>query len=359
MTLRGAIPNKAQKRMKALWYGEPGAGKTTAAIQFPRPYLIDTEKGAVNDAYVDLLRERQGAVFASNNWEDIVAESRALLEQQHAFATLIIDPITTIYDDALDRAEEEVGSEWGRHHGRAKKDWKRLGRLLSRLDMNVIVTAHSKKLLSDSGKLIGLTYDGPKGLDYLFDLVFEVQRRGPRERVAFIRKSRHANFVEGDSFPFSYEEIANRYGREVLERDSGKIELASAEQLREFDALLKGRQDAKTLLAKWLQNDEASSADEMTAANLAKRIEWLRSKQGAPEATQPLELPEDIGNKPTIVAVGQFDSALARAKLHKAGDLIANLEESFGHGWASSPWDDIRAKCHEYRDACAQRKQAS
>ena len=46
MALRGVKPEKIQKRLKALFYGNSGVGKTTASINFPKPYLIDTEKGA-------------------------------------------------------------------------------------------------------------------------------------------------------------------------------------------------------------------------------------------------------------------------------------------------------------------------
>lgn len=48
MALRGVKPTAIQKRLKALFYGAAGVGKTTAAISFPSPYLIDTEKGAEN-----------------------------------------------------------------------------------------------------------------------------------------------------------------------------------------------------------------------------------------------------------------------------------------------------------------------
>jgi GTPase SAR1 family protein len=42
MALRAKKPEAVEKRLKALFYGSAGVGKTTAAIQFPRPYLIDT-----------------------------------------------------------------------------------------------------------------------------------------------------------------------------------------------------------------------------------------------------------------------------------------------------------------------------
>lgn len=63
MALRAVKPNTVQKRLKALFYGHSGAGKTTAAINFPKPYLIDTEKGSENDQYVKTLTKNGGVVF--------------------------------------------------------------------------------------------------------------------------------------------------------------------------------------------------------------------------------------------------------------------------------------------------------
>lgn len=279
MALRGKTPQKSEKRLKALFYGEAGAGKTTAAIQFPRPYLIDTEKGAENDWYVEQLTKRGGQVFPCNDWEEIVKEVRTLVSVKHEFATLIIDPITTIYDDAVDKAENEVGSEFGRHFGKAKKDWKRLGRLLGRLDMNVIVTAHRKAIYGKGLKVDGYTYDGPKGLDYLFDLVFEVNKQSVKDRVGVVKKTRHSKFPEGDSFLFSYAEIAERYGRAVLERDAVAVALATQEQLGELDVLLGKFTDGADKKARLLKGAGVEALDEMTQEYTQRGIDRLKELQ--------------------------------------------------------------------------------
>lgn len=275
MALRGKKPAQVEKRLKALFFGEAGAGKTTAAIQFPRPYLIDTERGAENAQYVRMIEERGGAVFACNDFDDIVREVTALLSEKHDYRTLIIDPITTVYDDLIEKAERRVGTEFGKHYAEAKKQWKRLGNLLLRLDMNVIVTSHQKRLYGDAMKVIGNTFDGPKGLDYLFDLVFEVGKRG-KERVGTVRKTRLEAFPEGDVFPFSYDEVAERYGRAVLERDAAAEALATAEQVAELEALLADRKNGDELREKWLTKAMADSLAEMPAATVEKCIAHLR-----------------------------------------------------------------------------------
>lgn len=278
--LRGKVPEKTTKRLKALFFGEAGAGKTTAAIQFPRPYVIDTEAGAENDQYVEAIRAGGGAYWQCNDWDQIVAEVRTLLTVQHEYRTLVLDPVTTIFDDAVDKAEDRVGSDWGRHTALARKDWKRLGRLLARLDMNVLITAHARKEYGEgkNAKVIGITYEGPKGLDYLFDLVLEVSKRSARDRVGIVRKTRLEGFPEGDAFAFSYAEVAKRYGREVLERQAVAVAFASQQQLDEINELLDTRKDAPDLTAKWLKAANADTLAEMPADAVAKCIGWLKGK---------------------------------------------------------------------------------
>lgn len=277
MALRGTRPKAEDKRMKALFFGEAGSGKTTCAIQFPRPYVIDTERGCVNDQYVDLIASNDGSVFASNQFDEIVEEVLNLLTEKHSYRTLVIDPITTVYDDLIEQSELKVGTDFGRHYGEAKKRWKRLGNLLMRLDMNVIVTSHQKKLYGDAMKVIGNTFDGPKGLDYMFDIVIEAQKAGT-ERVGIVRKSRVASMRDGDIFPFCYDGIADLYGRAILERDATPVVLVGDEAAAELRSMLDARKDGEELLNKWLIKARADSIAELSADTASKCIDYLRGK---------------------------------------------------------------------------------
>lgn len=277
MALRGVKPESIQKRLKALFYGAAGAGKTTAAINFPRPYLIDTEKGATNDQYVKILQKSGGAVFQTCDFDELVNEVKALITEKHEYKTLIIDPLTTLYNDLLDKAALTVGTEFGKHYGVANKSMKHLLNLLLRADLNIIITCHSKNEYGQNMSVLGQTYDGYKKLDYLFDLVFEVQKRG-KERIGIMKKSRIETFPDGETFPFSYEEIAKRYGKEILEKEAIPEQLATKEQVSELKRLIELLKITEDVVDKWLTKSNSETFDEMNTETIQKVIDHLKSK---------------------------------------------------------------------------------
>lgn len=277
MSLRGVKPEAIQKRLKALFYGGAGVGKTTAAISFPCPYLIDTERGAENTQYVKLLEQSGGAIFQTNDFDDLTREVMSLLTEKHEYRTLVIDPLTTLYNDLLDKAAIKVGTEFGRHYGEANKSMKHLLNLLLRLDMNVIITSHAKNEYGQNLSVLGQTYDCYKKLDYLFDLVFEIQKRG-KERIGIIKKSRIETFPDGETFPFSYAEIAERYGREVLERSAIAEKLADAEQVKQILRLIDLLKYPEEKWQKWLDKANSEKWEEMPYQSIQKCIDFLKSE---------------------------------------------------------------------------------
>lgn len=289
MALRGIKPTKIEKRLKTLFFGEPSAGKTTAAIQFPSPYLIDTERGATNEAYVEKLNAAGGAYFFTADFEELLQEVMTLLSEKHGYRTLIIDPLTVVYNDLLDKSakalvtkEDPLGTAFGRHKAAADRKVKHLLNILLRLDMNVIITSHAKVQWGDGMKNLGNTFDCYGKLDYLFDLVFEVQKRGKDNRVGVVKKTRLASFPEGDIFPFSYDEIANRYGREILERKAKPETLATEGQVAELQALVELLKLPAETTDKWLDRAGAEKFSEMAGEQVLKAIDWCKSKINQP-----------------------------------------------------------------------------
>jgi hypothetical protein len=277
MALKAKKPAMIESRLKALFYGNAGVGKTMAAIQFPKPYIIDTEGSTNKPQYVKAIDKVNGAVLMTVDFDEMVNEVRELLTTKHEYKTLVIDSLTLLYNDLLEKAERKVGTDFGRHYGEANKRMKQLLNLLFRLDMNVIITSHSKNEYGQNLAILGQTFDCYKKLDYLFDLVFEIQKRGAH-RVGLVKKSRIESFPDGESFPFSYEEIAKLYGREVLERDAVAQELATVEQVKEITRLIDLLKVPEETFQKWLDKAGSERWEDMQKESIQKCIDHLKSK---------------------------------------------------------------------------------
>jgi hypothetical protein len=277
MALKARKPAMIECRLKALFYGNAGVGKTMASIQFPRPYIIDTEGSTNKPQYVKAIEKVDGAVLMTVDFDEMINEVRELLTTTHEYKTLVIDSLTLLYNDLLEKAERKVGTEFGRHYGEANKRMKQLLNLLFRLDMNVIITSHSKNEYGANLAVLGQTFDCYKKLDYLFDLVFEIQKRGS-SRVGIVKKSRIEEFPDGETIPFCYDEIARRYGKEVLERDAIAQELATREQIKEIHRLIELLKVPEETYQKWLDKSNSDKWSDMPEAAIQKCIDYLKKR---------------------------------------------------------------------------------
>lgn len=277
MGLRGVKAEEVPQRMKAFFYGAAGVGKSTAAIQFPKPYWIDTEGSSDKKRYKSLLDAAGGVVFQTQDFDELIKEVKELLTVKHPYKTLVIDSLTILYNDLVDKAEKKVGTKYGRSFMEANKHVKHLMNLLLRLDMNVIITSHAKDKYGDEMAVIGQTFDCYKKLDYLFDLVFEVQKRGDK-RVAIVRKTRLDEFPDGETFDFSYTEFEKRGGVDMFQKEATVEKLASKEQVNRLRYLIDLYKEPEETVEKWKKKAKVDSLDEMNEQVILKCIEYMEKK---------------------------------------------------------------------------------
>jgi hypothetical protein len=277
MALRAKKPVVKNNRLKLFMYGNAKVGKTTLGVQFPKPYIIDTEGTTDKEKYVDLINKVDGAVLVTQDFDELVEQVKDLLTLKHDYKTLVIDSLTILYNDLLDKSALKVGTEFGRHYGEANKKVKHLINLLLRLDMNVIITSHAKNEYGSKLEVLGSTFDCYKKLDYIFDLILEIQRRGS-ERVAIIKGTRLNEFEESAVFPCSYSEFSKRYSVEALERTAIAQEIADESQVKELVRLIDLIKVPDDIWQKWLDKACSDKWEEMPKDAIQKCIDHLKSK---------------------------------------------------------------------------------
>lgn len=283
-----AIPPKAAEpsRPKGVIFGKEGIGKTWFSLQFPSVYFIDTEGGANRDHYTDLL-EKAGGVYlgpeqGSLDFETVIEQVQALASEKHEYRTLVIDSITKLFNTAVAEEAERLGDKnaFGADKKAAVQYMRRLVNWLMRLDMSVILIAHQKDvwgMVNGQREAVGVGPDAWEKLSYELDLCVNVQKLGPR-RVGKVGKSRLLGFPEGDTFDFTYEEFARRYGRDVIEADSKPLDLATAEQVAEIKRLLDLVKLPAGQADKWLTAASAETWEEVDAEKADKVITALKLK---------------------------------------------------------------------------------
>jgi len=277
MGLRGKQPEAIAKKLKMFMYGGAGVGKTMAAISFPNCYLIDTERGAENPQYLKLLKANNGALFQSSDFNEITQEVKSLLTEKHDYKTLIIDPLTTVYNELVDTSALKTGTDFGRHVTEANKQFKRLLSLLIRLDMNLILTSHAKTEYGNNMTVLGTTFDCYKKIDYLFDLVIEIKKFGLK-RIGHVKKTRISTFEEAEEFEFGYDVIANKYGRDVMESVVTNEKLANKEHIEEILHLVRVLNVPLETLEKWFTKASCESFEDMSEEHIVKCIDALNKQ---------------------------------------------------------------------------------
>lgn len=288
--LRAIEPKAAQPaKPKMLIYGKPNAGKTWAALDFPSTYYIDTEGGANLEHYTAKLERSRGIYMGPDegalSFATIIEQVQALNTEHHNFRTLVIDSISKLFavavNDEAERLERaNVKNEFGADRRPAVAWMRRLVGHINRLDMNVLLIAHEKTewgLINGQRAEVGSTFDCWDKLEYELHLALHIAKQGT-SRVARVRKTRLQQFPEASSFPWSYDDFADRYGRDVMEAEAVPVVLATADQLAELDRLLGVVKLPDGQVEKWLSAAGVESWSEMEAERVSKAIEFMKGK---------------------------------------------------------------------------------
>ena len=284
--LKAVDPKEAEpSKPKVLIFGKPGVGKTWTALDFPGVFYIDTEGGADLNHYTDKLKKAGGMYFGpdqgSLNFDEVIGQIQALATEEHNFKTVVIDSFSKLYNTFAADAAERVGDDFGRDKKEANKPTRRLINWINRLDMNVILICHERPLWGIDSKgqrsEIGVTFDAFDKLEYELHLCLNIVKQGT-SRLARVRKSRLIGFPDGDSFPWTYEDFAARYGKDIIERNVEKITLATPEQLAEVKRLLEVVKVSEKEIEAGFAKAGVSSFEEMDTVKIQNIVNHLKGK---------------------------------------------------------------------------------
>lgn len=279
------------KKPKILVYGPPGVGKTWGSLDFPSVYYIDTEGGADLAHYREKLRAAGGMYFGpdqgSLDFDTVIGQIEALATEQHHYKTVVLDSITKLFNTAITDEQTRLGDRdaFGASKKGPVRQMARLVRWLNRADMNAVVIAHQKDQWGKDDKgnreVIGMTFDAYEKLEYDLHLVLRISKIGSgaqSKRFAHTGKSRLTGFPEGEKFDWSYGAFAERYGKDVIEKASVPVVLASPEDVTEINRLLTVVKLPDGTVEKWLTKAGADTFEEMSSDTIKACITHLQGK---------------------------------------------------------------------------------
>jgi len=285
--LKAHDPKTAEpSKPKILLYGRAGVGKTWFALHFPLVYYIDSEAGADREQYTDLLKASGGVYMGpddgANDLGVITDQIKALATERHSHKTVVIDSMTKPFNTAISDEATRLGDRdaFGASKKPAIAAMRRLVSWLDKIDMNVILICHEKPewgLVKGERAQVGVTFDCWEKLEYELDLCLKIDRQGP-ERFATVRKSRLLGFPDTSEFKLDYAEFAKRYGKDVIEKASQVIVLATPEEAAEVQRLLEIVKVSEEDVAKWFSKANVETWNEMTRDQISAVINWLNKR---------------------------------------------------------------------------------
>lgn len=208
-------------RLKAFVFGESGTGKTITALSFPKPAVVDTEKGTTHYG-----KYKEFFVLSAKDTKTIHAALDELLKDPKGFKTFVLDSFTVVYEAIVLAVENRMKTKTGNpnysiqpsDYKAIRSEMKNLIHKMISLDMNLIVTSRAKKKYA-AGEFMkeeGITWDIPDYVPYEFDVILELNRRD-KHSTAKVMKDR-TNTLPAE-FEYTYQKFVECMGIDGLERE--------------------------------------------------------------------------------------------------------------------------------------------
>ncbi len=282
MVLRAKKPEvKEVKRAKILVSGGPGEGKSFFSLQFPSCYYADAEAGAERGQYQELLQKSGGVYLGreegANDFGEIIKEVKALSTEKHEYKTFVLDSLSHVYNQEAAEAEMSVGNAFGADKKEANKPTRQLLRWIEKIDMNVVLICHSKADWGNRDKdgQPTTTYDAYEKVAYALDLWIEI-----KDKKIIVRKSRIDAFQEGMVLSRDYKEFSELFGTDSINRESKAITLATPEEIKNCERLVKGLNMDQKELTKLFKKVDVESFEEMSDNQIESCTKFLSDKIG-------------------------------------------------------------------------------
>ena len=253
-----------KKHLKICVYGAPGTGKSYFALGFEKALIIDLEAGS------DLYAERfpDTLIFKTKSFNEVceaVSEIERTLPTLN-IQTLIIDPVTVLWNQLLDSKLEAKKLKLMRSNGKANldsvdlafSDWgdikRKYNTLLTRLcnlNLNIVLIGRVKdeyEIKNINGHMeltkIGVKMNSEKDTPYALDILFRLECDDTGKRYAIFEKDRSGTFpvgfrLENPSFK-DFKGILEKHNKGEVESKQGIDEEESAK-----DAQAELTKDAK------------------------------------------------------------------------------------------------------------------
>lgn len=286
------------KKLKILLYGPSGSGKTLAALSFPRVALIDAESGS------DLYAGRPGVpAFHRVRCKTLTEmENAVTFIQQDAgktFDTLVIDPISVLYDveknaQSANNTKDLGFREWAKINNRMSSLYTKL----TSLNVHVVVIARESVDYAGEGnnlKKVGTKPDADKKLVYMMDFVLRIND----DHAAKVEKSRGVSLGTNGNLPAVnwsvFEDVSKLY------TVGEKLEYTSDEQAGENEAdSLQSKENAVAFFGYW-RAQSLTDSDILKALGLKDSIkEWTKGRAEADKTINRWIADQMVSSKPAM-----------------------------------------------------------